>query len=204
MTRQFFWKRLLPVVAIPVVLLATVSPWLLPALGNFLVKNEGPLRKADAALVLAGDSFGRRIMRGGELVRDGLVPVAYVSGPDELYGFTEDELAIQYAVKHGAQAQWFRGLPNQANSTNDEAAQLLPVLHGRGVKRLLLVTSNYHTRRAVKIFREIARTKAPGMEIQPVVASDALFDPNTWWNSRPGQKIFLLEWTKTLTELLGI
>ena len=204
MTLRFFWKRLLLVCAISLVLLATTSPWLLPALGNFLIQDEGPPRKADAALVLAGDSFGKRIMRGGELVRDGLAPVAYVSGPDELYGFSEDELAIQYAVKHGAQANWFAGLPNQANSTNDEAHQLLPVLHGRGVKRLLLVTSNYHTRRAVKIFREIARTKAPGMEIQTVVARDALFEPNSWWHSRSAQKIFLLEWTKTLTELFGI
>jgi uncharacterized SAM-binding protein YcdF (DUF218 family) len=179
-------------------------PWILPAAGNFLVANEGPAQKADAVLVLAGDSFGRRIMKGAELVREGWAPVAYISGPDELYGLTEDQLAIQYAVKQGAKAEWFAGLPNQANSTEDEAQQLLPRLRGKGVRKLLLVTSDYHTRRALRIFRRMAETHAPGMQIHPVAARDALFDPNQWWKTRPGQKVFLLEWTKTLTEPFGI
>jgi hypothetical protein len=155
-------------------------------------------------LVLAGDAFGRRIMKGAELVREGWAPVAYISGPDELYGFTEDQLAIQYAVKQGAKAEWFTGLPNQANSTREEAEQLLPVLKAKDVRRLLLVTSNFHTRRALRIFRRTAEAKAPGMQIHPVAARDALFEPGEWWKTRPGQKVFLLEWTKTLTEPFGI
>jgi uncharacterized SAM-binding protein YcdF (DUF218 family) len=189
---------------VPLLLLAAASPWLLPWAGNFLVAQEGPPRKADAALVLAGDAFGRRILRGAEMVREGHVPLVYVSGPHELYGFSEDELAIQFAVKKGLPAAWFQGLPNQANSTDEEARSLLPELQRRGVKRLLLVTSNYHTRRATRIFRRIAAERGILIEIHPVAARDALFEPSTWWHSRPAQKIFLLEWTKTLTEPFGI
>ena len=204
MLRPVSWRRLLLVIVPPLVLVIGFYPWILPALANFLIANEGPPRPADAVLVLAGDSFGRRILRGAELVRDGLAPVAFVSGPDELYGFTEDQLAIQFAVKRGAKAEWFVGLPNQANSTSDEAQQLLPVLQRKGVKRLLLVTSNYHTRRAVRIFRSMAKSHAPQMAIQVVSSPDALFDAKNWWHSRPAQKTFLLEWTKTLTEPFGI
>jgi len=185
-------------------LLYLISPWLLPWAGGFLVAQEGPPRKADAALVLAGDSFGRRILRGAELVREGFVPLVYVSGPDELYGFSEDELAIRFAVKNGQPAEWFQGLPNQANSTEDEARALLPELQRRGVRRLLLVTSNFHTRRATRIFRKYAQQLTPGMQIHPVAAQDALYHPDRWWQSRPSQKTFLLEWTKTLTEPFGL
>lgn len=181
-----------------------LSPLILPWAGHFLIAEEGPPRKADAALVLAGDAFGRRILRGGEMVRDGFVPVAYISGPDELYGFSEDELAIRFAVKRGMPREWFVGLPNQANSTEDEAKTLLPELRRRGVKRLLLVTSNFHTRRATRIFRKYAARLTPEISIHPVVAHDALFNPDHWWQSRPGQKTFLLEWTKTVTEPFGI
>jgi uncharacterized SAM-binding protein YcdF (DUF218 family) len=180
------------------------SSWWLPWAGNFLVAREGPPRKADAALVLAGDSFGHRIMRAAELAREGLVPLVFVSGPSELYGFSEDQLAIRYAVSKGAQAEWFVGVPNHANSTEDEALSILPDLKRRGVKRLLLVTSNFHTRRATRIFRKYAERLGVSIDIHPVAAKDALYDPDRWWQSRPAQKTFLLEWTKTLTEPFGI
>jgi uncharacterized SAM-binding protein YcdF (DUF218 family) len=189
---------------VAVIALYLLAPVLLPQAGNFLVAKEGPPRQADAALVLAGDAFGRRILRGGDMVREGFVPVVYVSGPDELYGFSEDDLAIRFAVNKGLPREWFVGLPNQANSTEDEAKSLLPELARRGVKRLLLVTSNYHTRRSTRIFRKYAKQIAPGMTIHPVAAQDALFQPDNWWQHRPAQKTFLLEWTKTITEPFGI
>ena len=197
-------RRFLLLFAGLAIVVGLFSPWLMPWAGGFLVANEGPPTKADAALVLAGDAFGRRILRGADLVREGFVPVVYVSGPDELYGFSEDELAIRFAVKKGAPAEWFVGLPNQANSTEDEAKKLLPELRRRGVKKLLLVTSNFHTRRATRIFRKYAHALTPEIVIHPVAARDALYDPDHWWQSRPAQKTFLLEWTKTLTEPFGI
>jgi uncharacterized SAM-binding protein YcdF (DUF218 family) len=189
---------------VPSIALAVFSPWLLPWLGHFLIENDLPPAKADAALVLAGDMFGRRIMKGADMVKRGLVPVAYVSGPDELYGFTEDYLAIQYAVQRGADAKWFIGMPNQANSTEEEASQILPELNKRGVRRLMIISSNYHTRRAKRIFTKVAARSGYAMRFQTVAADDALFNPDHWWKSRPAQKIVLLEWTKTLTEPFGL
>ena len=66
-------------VALPL-LLFLISPWLLATLGGTLVNDQAP-RKADAALVLAGDSLGQRITKGADLRRQGFVPLVYVSGP---------------------------------------------------------------------------------------------------------------------------
>src|SRR5436190_5405364 len=73
---------------------------ILGALGNYLVQ-AGPPQKADAALVLAGDGWGLRILTAAQLVRDGFVPKVLVSGPDGAYGNNECDLAIPFAVKHG-------------------------------------------------------------------------------------------------------
>jgi uncharacterized SAM-binding protein YcdF (DUF218 family) len=65
-----------------------------------------------------------------------------------------------------------------------------------GVKRVLLVTSNYHTRRAGWIFRRAA----PEMEIFVVAAPDEYFRPEDWWKSREAEKTFAFEWMKTVAE----
>ncbi len=89
---------------------------------------------------------------------------------------------------------------NEARSTRAEAAALLPEIRREGIRRLLLVTSNYHTRRAGRIFREAA----PDLTIVVVGAPDRNYTPQGWWRSREGQKTFVTEWEKTIAGWLGI
>ena len=177
-----------------------VAPWSLAGLGEALVNDQSP-QKAEAVLVLAGDAVGNRILKGVELVQQGFAPVIYVSGPEGYYGHSEDQLAIEFALKRGHPPQWFVGVPNHAESTLDEARIMLPILRAKGVRRLLLVTSNFHTARAARIFRRIA---APGMEIVSVAAKDASFAPQGWWNNRRGQKVFFYEASKTFADYVGL
>ena len=180
-----------------------VAPWLLARLGEALVNNQPP-QKADAVIVLAGDAVGNRILKGVELVQQGFAPVIYVSGPEGYYGHSEDQLAIEFAVKRGHPPRWFVGVPNHAESTLDEARIMLPILRAKGVRRVLLVTSNFHTARAARIFRRIAQADAPAMEIVSVAAKDASFAPQGWWNNRRGQKVFFYEASKTLADYVGL
>lgn len=154
---------------------------------------------ADAVLVLAGDYTGRRIRKGTELLKQGLVPVVFVSGPSEHFGQTEDELAIAFMMREGAKREWFVGLPSHANSTMDEARFLLPVIRQRGVKKLIVVTSDYHTARAARIFRRAA----PDLQIRTVAAPDIDYVPDAWYSTRASRKVFLLEATKTIADWLG-
>ena len=176
---------------------------MLRAIGGYLIQSDGPER-ADVALVLAGDAVGQRILRGAELKEQGFVPVVWVSGPAGMYGHTEDELAIEFAVKKGKPREWFQAAPNEATSTADEARLLLPRLRDAGVKRLLLVTSTYHTRRAGKIFRATAARIAPEISIRTVAATDRDYPPDRWWQLRQGRKVFFFEGAKTVTEWFGL
>ena len=177
--------------------------WWLPVIGHALIRDDGPA-KADIAVVLAGDYWGNRILKGGELVHLGYVPAALVSGPSGFYGQYECEPAIAYAVRQGSKAEWFIPFPNSARSTQEEASAILPELHRRDTHLMLLVTSDYHTGRALRIFRRTERRMGGRIQIRAVAAPDEEFHPDSWWRSRQGQKVVFMEWTKTLAEALGL
>jgi uncharacterized SAM-binding protein YcdF (DUF218 family) len=170
----------------------------LPWLGHALIRDEGP-GKAEIAVVLAGDDSGHRVEKGAELVGAGYVPVALVSGPP-YYGIHECDLAIALAVRKGYPAAWFSPFPNSAHSTREEAAAILQELRRRGIHSFLLVTSDYHSARASRIYRA---AMGGGFEMRVVAAPDAHFREGSWWRDREAQKIVLLEWTKTLATALG-
>lgn len=194
-TRTF---RLLAVAGVCAILAATHPVWL-RALGNALVTDESPV-KADVAVVLAGDNYGHRILKGAELVRQGYVPAALVSGPSGSYGLHECDLAIPFAVRKGYDAEMFVPVPHDALSTVEEADVLAKELRRRGVRRYLLVTSNFHTARAGRIFRG----RIPDIDVHVVAARDEWFDPDRWWTHREGWKRFVIEWQKTIAGLLGM
>ncbi len=193
-------KQAAVVVALLAVLLALLfaSP-ILGAMGDFLVE-AGPPEKADVVLVLAGDSSGNRIHTAAQLVREGYAPKVLVSGPYGVYGYYESELAIAFAEKEGFPASYFVSVPHHALSTKDEAQVMIPEVRKIGAKTVLLVTSDYHTRRAGKIFR----AAAPDLKFYVIAAPDEYFSPHGWWKNRQGRKVFVIESMKTVAEWLGL
>jgi uncharacterized SAM-binding protein YcdF (DUF218 family) len=195
--------RVLLLFALFLALLYLTRVWWLSAFGYALVHDDGPA-KADIAVVLAGDSYGNRVVKGGELVRAGYVPVVLVSGPDTAYGLNESDLAIPFAMRKGFPAEWFAGFPNHALSTQEESKAILNELRRRNVKSFLLVTSNYHSARARRIFLADERAEGGGPSFRTVAAPDEYFDPNSWWKSRQAQKIAFFEWSKTFATMFGL
>ncbi len=170
---------------------------ILTALGSFLVRNEPP-QKADAVVALAGDDFGQRVLTAGELVRSRYAPYALISGNPYLLTNEADE-TIAYAQANGFPQSYFQPFRCDAVSTLDETQDIARELKRRGIHKILLVTSNYHTRRAGLLMKKAA----PWLEIRTVAAPDRYFTPNGWWKKRGGERTFLLEWMKTFSTWLG-
>ena len=187
------------VLAVAVVLALVFHNAVLAGLGSYLVKSETP-EKADIALVLAGDGEGNRILAAAELARRGYVPRVLVSGPSGIYGKYECDLAIPFAVKAGYPESYFLHFENEARSTKEEAHDAVARLRQLGAHKILLVTSDYHTRRAGKIFR----AAAPDLQFVVVASPDSSFTAGGWWHSRQGEKIAFNEWLKTVTEPFGL
>ena len=188
-------RRILWFLAAVLPLLVLFHATVLAALGNFLVK-AGPPQKADIIVVLAGDGFGHRILKAAELVKAGYAPQALISGPNGSYGNFECDMAIPFAVRAGYPESYFLHFEHTARSTESEAQQATKKLRQMGVKRVMLVTSNFHTRRAGIMFRHAA----PEIEFFVVAAPDEFFKPDSWWHDREASKTFLYEWMKTLAE----
>lgn len=167
-------------------------------LGEFLVDAEAPVA-AEVAVVLGGDYKGERILYAADLAQKGLTRHILVSGISELYGRPESELAIEYAIRRGYSAAYFEALHLDVQSTADEARQIPQILKSRGVRSFLLITSNFHTRRAGRLFR---RYLDAALTMHVVAAPDRYFDPARWWLHREGRKICFYEWTKTISQPL--
>lgn len=187
-----------------VLLILVAALWFLRAplltlAGRLLVEDDRP-SKADAILVLGGDDSGMRILRAAQLATQGYSPYVLVSGPPNLLGHDSD-VTIEFAERNGYQATLFRAvwLPADADSTRSEATFLGNYLRAHSLNRILLVTSNFHTRRAARLWRK----QAPWIHVAVVAAPDPSFRPDGWWKTRNGQKTFLLEWMKTVAAWLG-
>ena len=172
---------------------------ILGSVGAYLVQADPP-QNADVAVVLGGDFWGNRILAAAQLERDGFVPKVIVSGTDGAYGNYECDLAIPFAVRHGYPESYFAHLEHHARSTFEEAQAVLPELRRRGYKRVMIVTSDYHTRRSKRIFQKMA----PDLTIVMGAARDQFFTPDGWWHVREAQKTVLMEYEKLVATWLGI
>ena len=199
--RLFRHRFLLCTVGLLLVVFLSRTLWL-SAAGYALIHDDGPA-KADIAVVLAGDAYGHRILKGGDLVREGYVPLVLVSGPPGNYGYHECDLAIPFAVRRGYPAEWFAGLPHEGLSTRTEGLAILRELRRRNVKSFLLVTSDYHSARARRIFLADERAMGGGPAFRMVTCPDEFFRANSWWRTREGQKITFFEWSKTVATVFG-
>ncbi len=172
---------------------------ILEQVGTFLDVGQPP-QKADAILVLAGGKSGERILKAGELVRLGYAPVAYVSGPTTFYDMPECAASIPFAGRHGYPAASFRCIESGALSTAAEAAACCEALRRAGVRKFLLVTTAFHTRRATQLYRKFC----PQLGFITVSAESPLFQNRTWFRVREARKTIIEEYLKLLSTPFGL
>lgn len=173
-------------------LYASSSIWL-PGIGWYLVSEDTPA-PADMVVVLAGDRYGERLAKAISLVESKLAPRILVDGPHGSYDTWESDLAIDWAVKQGKPKDWFVPFHMEADSTVEEVTAILPWLREHKVSRILLVTSNFHTRRSGAVWRALAKD----IDARVVAAPCSEYDPDQWWKTRRGRKTFLLESLKSV------
>jgi uncharacterized SAM-binding protein YcdF (DUF218 family) len=164
----------------------------LTSLGSFLVDSQPP-HQADLIVVLGGDFWGPRVLVGAELARLRYAPIALISGPP-YQGRPEGEFAVDFLVQKGYPRELFQVLALHTGSTIGEAKALRGELARRHVKRVLLVTSSYHSRRATIVLTLFC----PGVQFISVPATDPHYHIVKWWNDDSSRQLFFSEWSKIL------
>jgi uncharacterized SAM-binding protein YcdF (DUF218 family) len=167
-------------------------------LGNCLVLSEAP-RSADLVLVLGGNFYGPRVLKGADLVAQGYAPLAFFSGPP-YQGRPQGDASIDFLAQQGYSRRGLDSLDVQAESTIEEAQAVRPELIRRGAKRVLLVTASFHSRRSAIVFGLFC----PGIQFISVPAEDPQYHPDTWWVDASSRKLFFSEWEKILGTVLVV
>jgi len=180
--------------------------FLLPAaIGWWMDFSDAPVR-SDAMVVLAGSNYERPLYAAG-LYRRGYAPAVWLSRPFrapeesriEALGvplFAEEEVNRSILVKSGVPASRIRLYGQGVLSTADEIRSFACAYDARG-KKVLVVTSRYHARRARLEFRRLV----PAAEVR--VTAPPGGDYRHWWRDRHLAECGVTEAIKTVHFLLG-
>ncbi|HKV62141.1 MAG TPA: YdcF family protein [Candidatus Acidoferrum sp.] len=165
---------------------------------------EDPLDKADALIVLGDDNFyGDRATRAVQLFREGKAALVVASGRRLRPNAGVAELIEHDLVERGVPKDRVMRFTHDGDSTLEEAQALVKLVTQKKWHNVIVVTSNYHTRRARYIFR---RVFPQGMQVSVASARDGDFDPQHWWEKRKSIKELTEEFAgmvMTLWELSG-
>lgn len=158
--------------------------------GQFWVLDE-PVAQSDALIVLGDDNFGGdRAFHAAELYREGVAPTVVASGRLLRRNSGMAEIMQHDLESFGVPTASIVPLASRAENTREEAGEVAKLIHARGWKRVIIVTSNYHARRTRFIY---GRVLPASVTFRVSGAHDAEFDPARWWETRQGQKLFFTE-----------
>ncbi|MGH9734304.1 MAG: YdcF family protein [Candidatus Acidiferrales bacterium] len=158
--------------------------------GHAVIVDDSP-RASDAIVMLSDDNYsGDRAARAAELIKGGWAPRVIASGRYLRPYMSVSQLEQHDLIADGVPASAIIPLEHHARNTREECTVIGKYLTQRGWKHILLVTSNYHTRRADYI---CSRVLPRGTELHVIAAKDSDFNPDDWWDTRQGSKIFFHE-----------
>lgn len=173
---------------------------ILTAAGEWIVADDPP-QKADAAVVLSGESGdGLRTRVAVDLYKHGWVKKVVLSGARSTFRHYETDFSAPLALSLGVPVADLMVITHRARSTQEEAEIVTQEMQRAGMHSLIVVTSNFHTQRARGIFRKVCGDK---MRVTAKAAEDDWFAPDSWWQNREGRKTFLLEVTKRFAVMVG-
>ncbi len=171
--------------------------------GYALVATDPLPQHADVAVMLAGgiNSEEARMAEAIRLLQEGRVDHVMLSiGGAFFLGEWLPDLLLRYVRKeYGAEVAGnvvACELSDDVNSTSGEVLTVRRCLEARGWRSVIVVTSNYHTRRARWIWRAALAKAEPPFMLSVRGVSDGDFEPDGWWRQRRYAKTWLLEFTK--------
>ena len=150
---------------------------------------DADLSSADAIVVLSGSSaYVERTHKAAELYREGRAPLVWLTDDHTRGGWSSAlqrnpyfvERATDELIKAGVPAERIRIVPGVASSTRDESLIVRDYASSQGVRSVLVVTSAYHSRRALRTLRQVFAGTGTTIGLHTVAATS-----NAWWWLQP-------------------
>ena len=197
-----FIKRLLITVGIFMLLTLVLYLARVPILrgvGNFLV-SEDVSQQVDAAFILSGGTKERtRIVPE---IYPLYAPVLITMGENKSrdlavmgINISDAELSQNALLQLGidsANIKVFR----QGTSTYEESEEILGYSTAKGYKRVMIITSQFHTKRVQKVFAD--KFRKADIEVIVKGAPPLSYDLDFWWESEEGLIFVFNEYAKLI------
>jgi len=173
--------------------------------GQLLESSDALPAHVDAAVVLEGSLIGERVRlaEAMQLLGRGVPERVLLMLPQMSYwGESVPPMARRFLeTTYGhdlAERVDFCEVGANVDSTIQEARVIGSCIQEHHWNTIVVVTSNYHTRRAGMIWRKVMRKQNPSLQIWVHAAHDPEFQPDGWWRHRIWAKTWLLEFTKLI------
>lgn len=174
------------------------------AAAEFLIVSE-PIQKTDAIIVLSGSAtFRERAQHAGELFKAGRANRIVLTNDNLKSGWSMaaqrnpyyHELAKEELRRVGVPDENIETMMVPIVGTYDEALKLRDYCEKESLNSIVVVTSAYHSRRALWTFRKVFNETRKQVGIDPVAAGIETPSPSTWWLHRFGWDLVAREYVK--------
>lgn len=195
--RRRAWLRRLLFPALPALLLYLGLAPLMNRLAYGLIRRD-ELVKSDVIVALGGDVRCNRERRAAELYHQGWAPKVVNNGLQAAWGIHTADAGKRYLISLGVRPEDIFMIRDTLN-TRTEIKALKQLMAANGWKTAILVTSAFHSRRAM-FTAERAKDEFV-FRSSPVPPEYPEWQPDRWWSRRGDLYITLREgisWTNTL------
>jgi uncharacterized SAM-binding protein YcdF (DUF218 family) len=186
------------------VLLLVLWPAAAWVAARFLIVHE-PIEKSDAIVVLSGSAtYRERAQHAGELFNAGRANKVVLTNDNLKSGWSSAAQRNPYYYELAKEELRRAGVPEHniqimmvpILGTHDEALKLRDYCEQQSLNSILVVTSAYHSRRALWTFRKVFNDGRKRVGIDPVAAGIETPSPSTWWLHRFGWDLVPREYVK--------
>ena len=166
---------------------------------------DASLASADAIVVLSGSSaYVERTLKAAELYRQGRAPLVLLTDDHTRGGWSQAlqrnpyfvERATDELIKAGVPAERIKIIPGFASGTREEALIIKEYALMQQLRSVLIVTSAYHSRRALRTLRQAFAGTATTVGLEPAPIGSTTPSTVFWWLRREGWRMVAGEYVK--------
>jgi uncharacterized SAM-binding protein YcdF (DUF218 family) len=197
-------RRLLKRVLITMLCVALVWPFVAWGAAKFL-HVQRPVASADAIVVLSGPgTYVERNDWAARLFHERRAPLVVISNEGLLSGWSASddrnlyfyELATRRLQQHGVEPKDIRVMSDIGAGTYQEGLRLCEYASGQKWNRILIVTSAYHSRRALWSIQRACHDRPVQIGIESPPPGWQTPTPAMWWLHKSGWRLVAAEYVK--------
>jgi uncharacterized SAM-binding protein YcdF (DUF218 family) len=168
---------------------------------------QSDLAQADAIVILSGSSsYRERTNTAAQLFFQGRAPKVILTNDDRRGGWSTTQqrnprftdLALDELVRAGVPREKIDVLQEPVDSTYDEAKLLRRYAAQNSLRSLLIITSPYHSRRALWTFRHEFKTSPVVLGLTPADSQKQQPSALLWWTTLRGWRLVGGEYLKLI------